>query len=139
MMQLYRKYFVDANRRDFLNKFNAFLEAKQYIDSTDPTKKAKLALNLYQTYLKNDSKKKILPLSEKLQAKLSSDIKIKDSRGHNRPRTPFCKDFVKDFRPNFEDEFVNFCYAKRKEHELESAEDFASLTQTVSLKLSVKS
>jgi len=131
-MQLYRKYFVDSNRRDFLNKFNAFLEAKQYTDSLDPAKKAKLALNLYQAYLTNNSKKKILPLSEKLQTKLNADMKIKDSRGHIRPRTPFCKELVKDFRPSLEDEFVSFCNAKRREHELESPEDFAALTQTVS-------
>jgi hypothetical protein len=48
MMQLYRKNFVDAGRRDFLNKFNSFLDAKNYLEFTDPTKKAKLAVNLYQ-------------------------------------------------------------------------------------------
>lgn len=30
----------------------------------------------------------------------------------------------------FEEEFVRFCEAKQKEHELESPEDFANLTQT---------
>ena len=48
MTQLYRKNFVDAGRRDFLNKFNSFLEAKQYLEFSDPTKKAKLAVNLLQ-------------------------------------------------------------------------------------------
>ena len=48
MTQLYRKFFMDTNRRDFLNKFNSFIEAKQYNDSIDPVKKAKLALSLLQ-------------------------------------------------------------------------------------------
>lgn len=48
MMQLYRKNFVDMNRRDFLNKFNSFLEAKQYTETLDSVKKAKLALGLLQ-------------------------------------------------------------------------------------------
>ena len=54
-----------------------------------------------------------------------------DARGQSRPRTPFLKELIRDFRPTLEDEFVKFCEQKRKEHELESPEDFASLTQTV--------
>ena len=48
MIQLYKKNFVDMNRRDFLNKFNSFLEARQYTDTIDSVKKAKLALGLLQ-------------------------------------------------------------------------------------------
>ena len=80
-------------------------------------------------YLTATSKKKILPLSEKLQKKFESDMKTVN-RGQPRPRTPFFKELVKEFRPMFEDEFVRFCEAKQREHELESPEDFANLTQT---------
>lgn len=90
-----------------------------------------LRLKLCRVYLTNTSKKKILPLSEKLQGKLDSDLKVKDNKGISRPRTPFCKELMREFKPSFEDEFVAFCEEKRKEHELESPEDFASLTQTV--------
>lgn len=40
MVQLFRKNFVDNQQRDVLNKFNSFLDAKQYFELSDPIKKA---------------------------------------------------------------------------------------------------
>jgi hypothetical protein len=42
-MQLYRKSFVDNQQRELLNKFNGFLDSKQYVEINDPIKKAALA------------------------------------------------------------------------------------------------
>lgn len=43
MMQLYRKNFVDNQQRELLNKFNSFLDTKQYLELNDPVKKAAMA------------------------------------------------------------------------------------------------
>ena len=42
-MQLYRKNFVDNQQRELLNKFNGFLDSKQYVELNDPIKKAAVA------------------------------------------------------------------------------------------------
>lgn len=39
MMQLFRKYFFDIGQKDLLNQFNAFVEAKQYLDQEDQQKR----------------------------------------------------------------------------------------------------
>lgn len=44
MMQLLRKYMVDNSQRDALNKFNFYLDAKQYLDTTESVKKPAVAV-----------------------------------------------------------------------------------------------
>ena len=39
MMQMFRKYFVDNGQRDLLNQFNAYVEAKQILDTADQLKR----------------------------------------------------------------------------------------------------
>ena len=46
MMQLFRKYMVDIGRRDLLNQFNAFMEAKTYTELSDGHKKTNAANTL---------------------------------------------------------------------------------------------
>ena len=46
MMQLYRKHFVDNRQRDLMIKFNAYIDAKQYLDSFDSVKKTNIATNM---------------------------------------------------------------------------------------------
>lgn len=43
MMQLFRKYLVDNGHRDALNRFNAYWEARQYMNSNDDAKKHTLS------------------------------------------------------------------------------------------------
>jgi hypothetical protein len=57
-------------------------------------------------------------------------LDLQVDRGQPRPRTPFLKELSKEFRPQLEDEFLKFCEQKRSEHQMESPEDFANLTQT---------
>ena len=40
MMQIFRKFFVDNGQRDLLNLFNAYLEAKQILDTNDQSRRA---------------------------------------------------------------------------------------------------
>ena len=43
-MQLFRKYFVDIGKREWLNKFNAYIDAKLYCDQQDQLKRANLGV-----------------------------------------------------------------------------------------------
>ena len=58
MMQLFRKYLVDNGHRDALNRFNAYWEARQYMNSNDDAKKHTLSNQMMKfaktliTYLK---------------------------------------------------------------------------------------
>ncbi len=83
----------------------------------------------FRVYLNANSKSKILPLNERLQKRLEADLQV-DQRGQPRPRTPFLREFIKELKPQLEDEFQKFCELKCMEHQLESPEDFANLTQT---------
>jgi hypothetical protein len=46
MMQMFRKYFVDNGLRDYLNKFNAYIDSKAYLDLSDSHKKHTSGVNL---------------------------------------------------------------------------------------------
>lgn len=46
MMQLFRKYLVDQGLREYLNKFNAYLDGKAYLDMNDTHKKHTSGVNL---------------------------------------------------------------------------------------------
>ena len=46
MMQLFRKYLIDVGERDWLNKFNAYAEAKSFLDQTDQSKKGAIGVGI---------------------------------------------------------------------------------------------
>lgn len=129
MMQLFRKYLVETNARELLNKFNFYLDVKQYFDIEETHKRTIAAMNINKIYLEKSSKRNILPLSDALQTRLAADI-ASDKRGNGRPRTPFFNSANKDIRPSLEDEFEKFCDMNAKELGLSSADDFAALTQS---------
>jgi hypothetical protein len=53
MMQLFRKYFIDIGQRDWLNKFNAYIDAKSYIDQSDQLKRATIGTNIMKYIIVN--------------------------------------------------------------------------------------
>ncbi len=127
-MQLLRKFLVDGSNRDSLNKFNFYLDVKQYIDIPENGKRQLAGVNIQKTYLDPNSKKNILPLNEKLQSKLQVDLHS-DNRGNARPRTPFMLAANREFRPLLEEEYQKFCEIQAKELGMSSPEDFATLSQ----------
>lgn len=127
-MQLLRKFLVDTSQRDALNKFNFYLDVKQYVDLKDGNKKQLAGMNIFKTYLDPASKKNVLPLDEKLAAKLQAEIQT-DNRGNSRPRTPFMLAANREFRPLLEEEYHKFCEIQAKELGMSSSEDFAALSQ----------
>ena len=127
-MQLLRKFLVDSSQRDALNKFNFYLDVKQYLDTSDFNKRQLAAVNINKAYLDANSKRNILPLNEKLQAKLQADLHS-ELRGNSRPRTPFMLAANREFRPLLEEEYQKFCEIQAKELGLSSPEDFAALSQ----------
>ena len=38
-MQIFRKFFIDNGQRDLFNLFNAYLDAKQILDTSDQQKR----------------------------------------------------------------------------------------------------
>jgi hypothetical protein len=45
MLQLFKKYIIDIDRRDLLNILNAYIDAKQYLEHLDLVKKNSLAVS----------------------------------------------------------------------------------------------
>ncbi len=84
-------------------------------------------------YLEKNSKKSVLPISDRLQTRLNQDLQTsssKDVRNAPRPRSPFLRELIKEFRPDLEDKYQKFCEQKATEHSLSSPEEFALLNQT---------
>jgi hypothetical protein len=84
-------------------------------------------------YLDKNSKKNILPLSERLQNRLNQDMQIsssKDVRSQPRPRSPFLKELIKEFRPDLEDKYQKFCELKAAEYGTGTPEEFALMSQS---------
>ena len=129
MMQLFRKYLLDIAQRVMLNKFSAYLDARTYMSLSDSQRKGHSSHNLLRTYLQSNSKKNILPLSERLQTLLKSDMQRAD-KNDSRPRSPFIGSLAKELRAALEDHFQKFCEQQAAEHMLAGAEQFASLSQT---------
>ncbi|CAF0815000.1 unnamed protein product [Brachionus calyciflorus] len=134
MMQLFRKYFFDHGQKDLLNKFNAVTEARQYLDHDEPQKKNAIANIMMRLYLDPNSKKSLLPLSDRLKQKLKSETPS-DYRGLNRPKTPFMNGLIREFRNVLEESFQKFCEQYSVDYNVGSAEEFAMLTQSELLTL----
>ncbi len=48
MVLLFKKYFVDIGRKDWMSKFNAYADAKAYLDTNDNTKRANAGTTFYK-------------------------------------------------------------------------------------------
>lgn len=82
-----------------------------------------------RNFLDANSKKNILPLNDRLQQKLNTDLQT-EQRGGSRPRTPFMSSFIKEYRSLFEEHFQKFCEQQAQDHNMQNPEDFALLNQT---------
>lgn len=128
-MQLFRKFIFDQNQKDQLNKFNAIVEAKQYLDHDEISKKNTISNVISRVYLDSSSKKNILPLSDRLKQKLNTESPS-DIKGFMRPKTPFMLAMIREFRGGLEEMFQKFCEKYATEFNLSNSEEFALLSQS---------